>query len=250
MNAVQTKTEPNPAHVFLIGRPEGFIAYFRDPRATSIVNVQRFELAGPIFDSTESVVSRVGEYRKFKDNSGLTLDDTSDEVARLLRSNSWLCASMTNLQLGNLIIANADSYETKLRDTSGNGVYEVRDLLFQEQLSRNKETHDRPDGNHDLYARLLEKIAVKYAGKLESNGDFLVGSEDDATVDRNPDNPSEGRIRFLVADLLNFSGIAYLNPGDYGNTRYQFSPNWLHQHLVERYNRRIKTTLGQRGCKL
>lgn len=94
-----------------------------------------------------------------------------------------------------------------------------------------------------VYGHVLEQIAVRYAEEVDDEGFFLVGFEDNVSVPA-----GEGDVTVRVRDVLDRSGIAYLDPVDFTTTRYRFDPFWVHAYLVEKWNQRIDAGYAYSRC--
>jgi hypothetical protein len=54
--------------------------------------------------------------------------------------------------------------------------------------------------------------------------------------------------KVLVRDVLDHSGIAYLEPASFSTPRYSFYPFWVHSHLVDLNNQRLDEDHAYRAC--
>lgn len=118
----------------------------------------------------------------------------------------------------------------------------VKLAYFDAWLERDTRSDDRPSAakpeHLDLYMRLLEGIAVRYAGKgqIDSRGFFTTQDEHVIEVDYH------GRkLAFPIYRVLNRSGLKYVDPRTPGSRRYRFEPIWLHRFLVDVHNERIQS---------
>ena len=118
--------------------------------------------------------------------------------------------------------------------------HKLKELFFQFLLGPNRASHHHPDSQNQVYIRLLEEIANKYAGNVNPHGYFFVTPGDKVNVNVEIDGkPYETqKSTFLVESVLDRSGVAYLNPVNLYVPRYRFYPGWVHEHLFYLYEKR------------
>ncbi len=124
---------------------------------------------------------------------------------------------------------------------------------FDKWLVRDTKSGNRPSPANPrhikLYLHLLEDLAAKVMreDRVDSHGFFSL--HDDETIDCE----FKGQpMSFQAHQILDRSGLKHLDPRAPGARRYRFEPIWLHQVLVESYNRRTlsavtKTTPAAHG---
>jgi hypothetical protein len=225
-----------PNKIVVVGRPEGFSPWLRSEERRPPAGV-----ASPTVLVVPNLFERailgvlLSDYRKFKFNDTSPLKDAEKRsLWNLIDHYPFLRSSLGNLALSNLIMEEALIEVQQAPMPS----FELRDRLFDGLLERNFETHGRPKGTDDVYVRAFEKIAAAYStkAKLDKFGYFYVTFEDTVTAK----DAKGSDITFKTRDVLDRSGLIFLNPADYRIIRYRFEPLWLQLHLIERYNRRLK----------
>jgi hypothetical protein len=237
-------------HVFVFGRPEGFAPWYQDPRRTEAVMeiLHVFTLGGPYMQTSGDLVVFAEDEVPFivGRETWEAMQDTGEANRRIadyveyIRSHSILPYSIRSLALAGAIVDRSTFHP---EDSEA----ELKSFLFDELLRRANETHGRPLASDDQYVRLLEEIAVVYGAeeRIDEKGFFDVGANETVAV-RDGNGQIVGDV--LVRDVLDHSGIAFLNPASYASPRYQFYPIWLHSHLVEMYNQRLDADHRTRTC--
>ena len=116
---------------------------------------------------------------------------------------------------------------------------DVMDAYFAAWLERGTASEGRPSRvkpeHLDLYLRLLECAAVKYAreGQIDARGCFTVPDSD--TVAANYDGQT---FHVPAYRLLEHSGLIDIDSNELETRRYRFEPVWFHRLLVDRHRRR------------
>jgi len=244
------ESEERYIHVFVFGRPEGFAPWFRDPRRDgSIMSILReFSLDGPYVSSTGDLeVLADEEYRFiFGEETWTDMKEDGraqvliDDYVRYVDRHQILPYSVRSLTIAAMIVGRASANPD---DTEA----ELKAFLFEELMQRAANIHGRPASSDDQYLRILETIAVRYADEslIDESGFFSVGATETVPV-----TDGDGQIvgGILVRDVLDHSGIAYLDPASFSTTRYSFYPAWIHSHLVELNNQRLDDGHTYRAC--
>jgi hypothetical protein len=200
-----------PRKIVVVGRPEGFAIWLRSEARQAPDGVRSpTELVVPNLFARGTLDMLLSDYRrfKFKDTSPGT-DSEKQALHALVGRCPFLRSSLGNLALSNLIM------EEALIEANGSPLpsFELRDRLFDGLLERNSETHGRPKSADDAYVQTFEKIAASYStpAKLDKSGYFFVNFEDTVTVKDN----TGMEMTFKTRDVLDRSGLVYLNPADY-----------------------------------
>jgi len=244
------ESEERYIHVFVFGRPESFAPWFQDPRRNEGVMplLQVFSLGGPYVETTGDLEILADEEFSFILGSetweSLIEDGTAagliEDYVSYIASQPILPYSVRSLSIATMIM---DRSSTNPDDTEA----DLKAFLFDELLRRAASTHGRPLSSDDQYLRLLEEIAVSYSSEeeVDENGFFSVGVND--TVEVKDDN---GQVvgEVLARDVLDHSGIAFLEPASFSTPRYSFYPFWVHSHLVELNNQRLDEDHMYRTC--
>jgi hypothetical protein len=224
---------PDYFHVFAFGRPEGFVPYYRDshPIKKPII----FELTPPMY-RTKADLKVVAEFsRKYNNRRPEDLD----ALVGLAAEHPFIFESIHLLSMVSDLIKN--SAERFRAERSSENV--IKELLLDQMLERNSRSHNRPTHKDLNYMHILEEIASKYTN-VDKNGFFTVLNNDEVVLYKD-----EGRsgvpLRYNVALTLSRSGVAYLNPTDWGTSQFRFLPSWLHEYLVSSRNTRVKRQNGK-----
>lgn len=229
-NALRSKTEaPLPPRILIVGRPEGFHYYLKDRSRTPDVKPTtiQFELPKYVSKGELNVL-----FRDLYGNQKRVVSETEqDKFTSLITSNSWLTYTVSYLAYARFL----NEY-VPLANQEGN----PKKALFDNILESNYESHRRPQIDNAVYVGLLEEIAAKYSEYAAANdGFFVVNFEDVVSV--YPDDQATAKLGTLpVREILNRSGIAFLDPADVRRIQYRFQPQWIHGHLIERWNSRIR----------
>jgi hypothetical protein len=244
------ESEEKYVHVFVFGRPEGFAPWYQDPRRNESISalLRVFSLGGPYVATTGdlgilaedefSFVRGQETWESMKEDG--TATGIVEDYVRYIANQPILPYSIRSLSIATMIM---DRTSTNPDDTEA----ELKAFLFDELLRRAASTHGRPLSSDDQYLRLLEEIAVRYSSEEEVDeiGFFSVGVND--TVEVKDDN---GQVvgEVLARDVLDHSGIAFLEPASFSTPRYSFYPFWVHSHLVELNNQRLDEDHMYRTC--
>ena len=243
-------SEEEYIHVFVFGRPEGFASWFQDPRRDGSVKpiLHEFELGGPYFSSTGDLEILADEEYTFiygqetwdKMKQDGTAQPLIDDYVRYVANRPMLSYSVRSLTIALMIAGRA---ENNPNDTEE----ELKIFLFEELLRRANEAHKRPPITDEQYLRILEEVAVKYNNEalLDENGFFDVRASDSVPV-RDDNGREIGEV--LVRNVLDHSGVAYLEPASFSSPRYSFYPIWIHTHLVQLNNLRAEQGREYLAC--
>ncbi len=226
-------------HVIVVGRGEGFATWYQDPKRNDdiVKYLNVFHLNGPEFVTTGDVAALANNQFAFvfgaeiwdqmkKDGTAAGL---IDDYVRYVQKHPLLTYSIRALAIATMITDRSSS-------SPDDREADLKAFLFDELLRRASNTHNRPLPSDSQYRRLLEEIAVLYAGegKVDAEGFFTVGFNDTVPVEE--DGRPVGEV--FVRDVLDHSGIAILEPASFSTARYRFEPVWIHSHLVELRNQR------------
>jgi hypothetical protein len=245
------ESEETYIHVFVFGRPEGFAPWFEDPRRNGgVMTLLRvFALGGPYVTTTGDLEILADEEFSFILGSetweGMKGNGTAAELVEdyvtYIANQPILPYSVRSLSVAVMIMDRASAIPDDSEAT-------LKAFLFEELLQRAASTHGRPLSTDDQYLRILEEIAVKYGSEesqLNENGFFRVGATDTVPV---TDESGQQVGEVLVRDVLDHSGIAFLEPASFSTPRYSFYPFWVHSHLVELNNQRLNEDHSYRAC--
>lgn len=230
-------------HFLISGRPEGFASWLTTSERTSkntAIETQ-YDLRGPNYVTRGDLAFRVESYLEFALGDSFTeerLAEYTENFIDALSRHPFLRYTTSNLAFGNLVIDQSAPGLDRSERT-------LKARLFDGFLARNAETHGRPGAGTEFdgaYRRALEDIAARYI-EVDEQGRFTVNS-DDTLECFSDDGESLGRLR--VRDVLNRSGVAFLS--DPRARRYHFDPFWLHAHLIERRNQRLKAGYTYQTC--
>lgn len=111
-----------------------------------------------------------------------------------------------------------------------------KEEFFAKWLERDTLSGDRPSRlkprDLDLYVKLLEAVAIKYADSAieDKDGFFEVSPEDEVRAKH------EGSVVTVsVEQLLNRSGLVNLDAQRLGDAKYRFEPVWFHRLLIQKH---------------
>ena len=224
-------------HFIVFGRPEGFWPWLKHSDRKPLANVTNtpFLLQGPVYETTGDIELRCAEYYQWA-HEGDAPQGVIDDFRTQVQKYPFLRHTVRSLATGNFVLE-----ESIRRHRSGSSAHReakaLRDGLLSDMLSRNKESHNRPSINDDLYMLILERVAVfpiEQGRSIDERGFFDVLTGDCVEF-----TDAQGtRCRVHLRDVLNRSGVALLDPAGLRRTPYRFEPFWLHAHLVERWNQR------------
>jgi hypothetical protein len=244
------ESEESYIHVFVFGRPEGFAPWFQDPRRHEGVMalLRVFALGGPYVSSMGDLEILAEEEYSFilgsetwqaKKNDGSAGQLIAD-YARYVANQPILPYSVRSLSIAEMIVGRTSNNPD---DTEA----DLKAFLFEELLLRASNIHGRPLISDDQYLRILEEIATKYNSEeqMDENGFFSVGASETVPVS---DVSGQQVGEVLVRDVLDHSGISYLEPASFSSPRYSFYPFWIHSHLVELSNQRLDENHAYRAC--
>jgi hypothetical protein len=117
----------------------------------------------------------------------------------------------------------------------------IMSAYFNGWMVRDTKSADRPSLEKpvhlDLYLYLLQQVAVRYlqAGQLDRRGFFAVRDEDTIVVQKDGQ-----QLSFPVKQILDRSGLKFIDPREYQVRRYRFEPIWFHRMLVQMHNERYR----------
>lgn len=219
---------PDFCHVYIIGRPEGFAAYYLDSHPHSRPGF--VELMPPRYQS-EKDIEVVAEL--LRDTNHRSREDV-DALLGLTEKKPFVFESVHLLSVAADFIKSAAQDFVKA-DTSD---ADIKSYILNQILERNSRSHNRPNGNSLDYVHLLEEIASRYTN-VDEHGFFSVNWSDEIeyVLVRGQDAIT---LKYNVAKTLSRSGVAYMNPIDLRNPKFRFLPSWLHEHLVLSRNERVQ----------
>jgi hypothetical protein len=226
---LRSKAGPFPSWLLVAGRPEGFYYYLTD-RSTVPTGVTTIQFVLPKYRTSGELNVLLKDF--YGNQHRVVTTDDEKAFADLVSNNPWLSYTLGYL-----------TYARSLNDYVRLNTHEVdenlKDVMFDNILNSNSQSHQRPKGDQPVYVGLLEEIAAKYAKNASENdgGYFLVPFQD--TIPVFADDQTRTRLGTLpVREILNRSGVAYLDPADNQRTRFRFQPLWMHSYLADRWNRR------------
>jgi hypothetical protein len=235
------------AHFVVFGRPEGFWPWLKHSDRTPPPNVTNppFVLQGPVYETTGDLAFRANNYHIHKYHS-LAPEEVISDFQGQLRQYPFLRYTIRPLSAGNFVLDEA--FLSQRFPLNGHKSPEqLRMALYSDLIDRNKESHGLPASDDDQYAVLLQLAAVfplRNDRTINSEGYFEVYVHDYIEF---KDSKEIWR-RLRLRDVLNRSGIAYMDPCDVRRTRYRFQPFWIHAHLVESWNNRNHSEHKYRWC--
>ncbi|GIW82157.1 MAG: hypothetical protein KatS3mg105_3964 [Gemmatales bacterium] len=226
---VRREKDRNPQgflHVFIVGRPEGFIDYYRDPKIVRLA--QMYELHPPRYRSMADLEVAIESSRRYFKLS----EEHRTASLRLAAKHPFVCESAHILAALGYVVQLAPSLEKESASER-----DIKEKLFTRLLERNSKVHRFFDKNGG-YVRLLELVACKYANRVSRDGYFVVGDEDVVEIEATNNDGQPVRCRYRCAEILAHSGLTYLYPYDMKQLRFRFVPSWIHEHLVYRQKMR------------
>lgn len=241
-------TDNGFVHFIVFGRPEGFWPWLKHSDRTPPANVTNppFVLEGPVYKTTGDLAFRCTDYHTYKYNSPAP-DEVIRDFQAQLQKHRFLRYTIRPLSAGNFVL-NESILAHRSPSNGHKSPEELRTALYSDLIDRNKESHERPTANDDQYAGILQLAAVfplLQGRKINSEGYFEVYADDYIKFEDSGDTARKVRLR----DVLNRSGIAFMDPSDLRRTRYRFEPFWIHAHLVESWNQHNHTEHTYRYCE-
>ena len=161
--------------------------------------------------------------------------EAHDLLERLATSEEVVASVLSNLA-GNEIAR--DILVEQMRRGEDFDDYRFRSEFLSRWLERDTRSDGRPSRlqpeNLDLYLRLLEAIAARFAdeNRLDDLGYFEVSPDERVSVRH------EGQSMSVpVLDVLDRSGLVTADVATHAQ-RYRFEPFWFHRHLVQMHQER------------
>jgi len=225
-----------PKQILVVGRPEGFFYYFTERTRTPDPKISYFTLKLPKYLSQgdlKVLYSGAIDRRKDRDlDTPASPAESQSVFINLIPSEGWLSYTISQL-------AYADFVTEYVLMKKKEGGRKLRDQLFDNILFYNSQSHHRPQTGNPVYVNLLEDIAVHYVDDaVKNNGYFDVPFEASIPVFSGHQNKTQiGTLS--IQEVLNRSGVAYLDAATLRTPRYRFQPRWLHAYLVQRWNERM-----------
>ena len=247
LEAFISKTSDGFVHFIVFGRPEGFWPWLKHSDRTAPPNVTNppFVLQGPVYKTTGDLAFRCTDYYTYKYNSPAPEEVISDFQAQL-RKYPFLRYTIRQLSAGNFVLDESILFHRS--PSNGHKTpEELRTALYSDLIDRNKESHGLPTADHHLYAVIIQRAAVfplRNERTINSEGYFEVYADDYIEFKNSGGIARKVHLR----DLLNRSGIVFMDPSDIRRTRYRFQPFWIHAHLVESWNKRNHSEHTYRWC--
>ncbi len=221
---------PDFCYVYIVGRPEGFAGYYKDPNFK--IKPEIYEISFPRYETIQDVKVLT---KFLEDTNDITKKDINSLI-NLADNKPFVFESIHILSIAaDLIRGEAQTILEKQRNNE-----EIHSKILNQILARNSLSHNRPNSNRSDYIKLLEEIASKYTD-VDENGFFQVEWSDQVEIEIKNDNNKKVFLKYEVANTLSRSGVAYMNPVDLRNPRFRFLPSWLHEHLVSSRNKRVKS---------
>ena len=212
-------------HVLIFGRPEAFITYYRKqpPRRADLI-----EMKFPNYQSMKDLEVAVESSRAFYKRSPVD----AAAVLSLAKKHRFIIESVHFLHLQGALV-NGSGAEFAEQRADGR---RMKSVLIQKTLERNRAVMNRPTLEQEWQAHLLEAIAARYTD-VDTDGYFTVEPADSVEIACKVKGEMVKRA-FNVVNVLDRSGLIYLDPTDLKKSRYRFVPSWVHEHLVYRGKQR------------
>lgn len=111
---------------------------------------------------------------------------------------------------------------------------QMKKALYDELMRRNRKTHGRGVEYEKEYQSALTEIAKQYLNEaIDNEGKFSVGMTDPIEFLVEDQKGQKLKKRFLVQDVLSYSGLVEIYPVNTSTQDYRFLPTWIHSYLVE-----------------
>ena len=218
---------PTFAHIFVLGRPEGFKEYltgrYHQPEYFRYLKDNIFVMKVPEIRTAGDLRVVVEEYQSA---FGRLRQNPLNNLKEMVVQHDFVLYTMQYLSYSNFLIQEAALLSASQMRSSE----QLKDKMLSGAIDRNKGSHGRPASNNKYYYELLRKIAKKYASEIDDQGFFEVNAQDDLI---SIEVGSQGKLHFKITDVLDRSGLAFLDPPDFAVPRYRFEPIWIHRYLVE-----------------
>lgn len=234
-------------HVIVVGGADGFAPWYRDPKRHGGIAgfLSAFEFRGPVYSTTGDMHVLAANLLRFqmgkegwdqfvREGAAASL---IEQYVRYVRRHPFLSYSIRSLAIATMI-------STRASTTPDDTEFELKEFVLDELLRRSSSVHGRPDPGDDAYRRMLEEVATGYADRLDDDGFFVVGLDDQVPITTAGGNTAELPVR----EVLDRSGIAVTVPGSHSTARYRFAPIWVQSHLIELANQRGNSSHQYRPC--
>ena len=220
---------PHPKNIIVMGRTEGFSYWLRERRRDPPTNlISTFIIKTPEYKSFGDLKILMEETDKTHQRQ--STDNDAEDFVKLIQSHKWLTYSIGNIALANFV----------KESSMANSTYEDRQLmdrLFNNIVDYTKESHKRPNTADSVYLKAFEQIAARYGEQAaQKDGYFEVNFEDTIKL---YDDECQFVGEVSVRNILNNSGMIFLDPVNFKTPRYRFEPFWIHSYLARRWNERI-----------
>jgi hypothetical protein len=266
------------AHVVVFGRGVAFREYWRLPRpARQAENVKLFLLNPPSLRTTGDLTVSSWNYHSWKYDLSWAPHGGAPQPMPLADYRDWLktgfgregaFASVTSEANSSMrhdvqrtLVDWASRYRvvaSTLDNLAGNSLmreiierevlagrpYDERRIMsayFESWLVRDTKSDGRPSKEKpehlDLYLYLLQQVAARHLHnrQVDQHGFFPVRNSDRIVV------AEDGKqLAFPVMDILDRSGLKFIDPRERGVRRYRFEPIWIHRLLVDMHNEQCR----------
>lgn len=214
------KPEYSEVQFFLFGRPEGFKKYFQKKS----FDCDFYEMLPGKYLTKGDLKLVINDYNKHF-NPDVHFDSTLNALTKMLRDYDFMPYTAGNLSLSNFSIQEA----SKMENFSEN---EIKERLLIDILRRNHGSHGRPLKENNLYFSILQQIAKKYYSQIDENGYFEVKANETINLTYTLNGEST-KMSFDVQEVLDRSGIIFMNPVSFISPYYKFDPIWIHDYLAK-----------------
>jgi hypothetical protein len=226
--------------VVVLGRSEGFATWYRDPKRNDDIAefLRVYHLNGPEFLTRSDVEVLADNQIRFVLGNDIWEEMIKGGAAEgQVEAYVQYVSRHPILPYSIRVLAIATMITDRSLNSTEDSDRELKSFLFNEMLRRASDVHGRPAAGDDQYQRILELIAVRYAGEelVDDQGFFTVGFNDTVKVRNGVWSSRE----VLVRQVLDHSGIAIVEPASFSLLRYRFDPVWVHPFLVELRNQRV-----------
>lgn len=235
-------------HFIVFGRPEAFNYHLSHPKRQYVNNFRKFKLKGTGYTHSSDISLMSFNYFIHKKNELKPKDIDSTIIKRMKQKPFLFETSKNNLASSNFVIESIRKLEKDFSKSNTVPDIKYKEELFENYLSRNHKSHNRPELNGingKRYKHLLQNIAEKYLESVNNQGYFRVSINDSVPVLKDILKSSYDALKldanrnckldiynFNVQQTLEYSGIVNIRPIDQNTKEYKFTPLWLHEFLV------------------
>ena len=211
-------TNDSSQNIIFVGRGEAFLGYIRTYGDKAIH--EAIEVKPIILNSSYLIRWFINDYLIYetKDIINVSEERLTEEILELYSEQSIIKHFFQTTEPMNILIRNRRYFN--LNEWSA--------ILYSDLRRRNKKTHNRPSDIETIESAILYDLALKQAARHLK---FERRNDDNATMTalvKETDyifiSHQDKCIPVKISNILNFSGVANLNPFNQNQLEYTFNP--------------------------